>query len=141
MPRVPYAARRMRLNTRSSSPGVIVVLDKAKAKDRRGKLFLLNAKNEFTKGEPKNYLTDEAIARIAGTFNAWKEIDKYSCIVKGDEIAKNDFNISPSRYIRTEEDEEHRPVREIMEELELLEDDARIADAAFKKIFAKLSIS
>ena len=49
------------------------------------------ATNEFTKGDPKNYLADDAIVRIADTFNARKEVEKYSRIVGRDEIAKNDF--------------------------------------------------
>jgi type I restriction enzyme M protein len=46
-----------------------------------------------TKGDPKNYLAADAIARIADTFNAWKEVEKYSHIVSREEVAKNDFNI------------------------------------------------
>ena len=99
-------------------------MNKAKPKERRGKLFLLNAAKEFTKGDPKNYLADDAIHRIADTFNAWKEVEKYSRIVTREEIAKNDFNISPSRYIHTGESEEYRPIAEIVEELEALEAEA-----------------
>src|SRR5713226_596197 len=79
--------------------GVILFLNKAKAKERQGKLFLLNAATEFAKGDPKNYIPEEAITRIADAFKAWREVDKYSRIVEGEEIARNDFNISPSRYI------------------------------------------
>jgi type I restriction enzyme M protein len=86
---VIYLPENLFYNT--TAPGIILVLDKAKPKERRGKLFLLNAGNEFTKGDPKNYLADDAIVHIADIFNAWKEVDKYSRIVTGEEIAKNDF--------------------------------------------------
>src|SRR5436190_16234112 len=65
----------------NTAPGIILMLDKAKPKERRGKLFLLNATNEFIKGNPKNYLAADAITRIADTFNAWKEVEKFSRIV------------------------------------------------------------
>ena len=61
---------------------------------------------------------------MADTFNAWKEVEKYSRIVSRDEIAKNDFNISPSRYIHTGEADEYRPLAEIAEELDELENEA-----------------
>jgi len=60
-----------------------------------GKLFLLNASSEFTKGDPKNYIAEDAILRISETFRAWKEVDNYSRIVEYDELANNDFNLSP----------------------------------------------
>ena len=112
-----------------------------KPKSRQGKLFLLNASREFTKGDPKNYIAEDAIRRIADTFSAWQEVEKYSRIVTREEIAKNDFNISPSRYIHTGEADEYRPIAEIVEELDALEGEARETDAALKKILQQLGVS
>lgn len=123
----------------TSAPGIILVLNTDKSKDRRRKLFLLNATNEFTKGDPKNYLADEAIARIADVFNAWKEVDKYSRIVSLEEIAKNDFNISPSRYIHTSEGEEYRPIVDIVEELNVIENQAAATDRVLRKLLERVS--
>jgi type I restriction enzyme M protein len=129
---VIYLPENLFYNT--TAPGIILVLDKAKPKERKKKLFLLNATNEFTKGDPKNYLADDAVARIAETFNAWKEVDKYARIITREEIAKNDFNISPSRYIHTGEDNEYRPIAEIVEELDAIEDEAKQTDFALKNV-------
>jgi type I restriction enzyme M protein len=134
---VIYLPENLFYNT--TAPGVILVLNKAKPKDRQGKLFLLNATNEFTKGDPKNYLADEAIARISDTFSAWKEVEKYSRIVGREEIAKNDFNISPSRYIQTGGGEEYRPIVELVEELEELEDQATSTLTTLKQVLAKIA--
>ncbi len=135
---VIYLPENLFYNT--TAPGIILFLNKAKPKDRKGKLFLLNASREFTKGDPKNYLADDAILRIAETFKSWREEEKFSRIVTRNEIAKNDFNISPSRYIHTGEADEYRPIAEIVEEL----DDVgrrriRITDAALKKILTTLA--
>ena len=51
----------------------------------------------FAKGDPKNYIPEDDIERIASTFLNWKEEDKFSRIVDKAEIVKNDYNISPSR--------------------------------------------
>ena len=135
---VIYLPENLFYNT--SAPGIILFLNKAKAKERKGKLFLLNATAEFAKGDPKNYIPEDAITRIADTFKTWREVDKYSRIVAGEEIAKNDFNISPSRYIHTAAGEEYRPIGEIVEELEALEAETRETDAALKKILARLGV-
>jgi type I restriction enzyme M protein len=135
---VIYLPENLFYNT--TAPGIILVLNKDKPKERRDKLFLLNAGKEFTKGDPKNYLADDAIQRIADTFTAWKEVEKYSRIIAREEIGKNDFNISPSRYIHIGEGEEYRPIREIVEELEDLEAEARETDVALKSILEKFGI-
>ena len=133
---VVYLPENLFYNT--PAPGIVLFLNKAKAKERQGKLFLLNAVTEFAKGDPKNYITEEAITRIADTFKAWREVEKYSRIVGRDEIAKNDFNISPSRYIHTGAGEEYRPLAEIVEELDVLEEEARETDKALKTILGRL---
>jgi type I restriction enzyme M protein len=133
---VIYLPENLFYNT--TAPGIILFLNKAKAKDRQGKLLLLNAATEFAKGDPKNYIQEEAITRIADTFKAWREIEKYSRIVTRDEIAKNDFNISPSRYIHTGAADEYRPIAEIVEELDALEIDARKTDKALKTILGRI---
>jgi type I restriction enzyme M protein len=135
---VIYLPENLFYNT--TAPGIILVLNKAKAKERRGRLFLLNATNEFTKGDPKNYLAEDAVARIADTFNAWKEVEKYSRIVSRDEITKNDFNISPGRYIHTGESEEYRVIAEIAEELTDLASEAAQTDAALRSIFKQIGV-
>ena len=51
-----------------------------------------------------------------------------------EEIAKNDFNISPSRYIHTGAGEDYRPIGEIVEELEASDAQAADTNRALRKI-------
>jgi type I restriction enzyme M protein len=133
---VIYLPENLFYNT--SSPGIIVVLNRAKPKDHKDKLFLLNASREFVKGDPKNYLPETAIIRIADAFNEWKEAEKYSRVVSREEIAKNDYNISPSRYVHTGAADQYRTLSEIMDEIETLEEESDETNAALKDILAKL---
>jgi type I restriction enzyme M protein len=135
---VIYLPENLFYNT--SAPGIILFLNKAKPDDRKGKLFLVNASREFAKGDPKNYLTDDAILRIAETFKSWREEDKFSRILTREEIAKNDFNISPSRYIHTGQANEYRPIAEIVEELDGLEAEAQTTNAALKQVLKSIAI-
>ena len=135
---VLYLPENLFYNT--TAPGIVIVLDKSKPKDRKNKMFLVNASQEFTKGDPKNFLPDDAIIRIADTFREWREVPNYSRIVSRDEIAKNDFDISPSRYVHTGTGQDYRPLSEIVEELEELEADVRDADNALKRILRRIVV-
>jgi type I restriction enzyme M protein len=132
---VIYLPENLFYNT--TAPGIILFLNNDKPKERQGKLFLLNASREFAKGDPKNYLTDDGILRIVDIFKSWREEEKFSRIVTRDEIAKNDFNTSPSRYIHTGQADEYRPIAEIVEELETLEEEAVATNKALKSILAQ----
>ncbi len=124
----------------TSAPGVVIFLNKAKPKDRQGKVFLVNASQVFEKGNPKNFISEDGIKRIANTLVNWKEEDKLSRIVDHNEIKKNDYNISPSRYIHTADAETYRPISEIVEELETMEAEARETDRALKEILEKIGV-
>lgn len=51
---------------------------------------------------------------------------------------KNGYNISPSRYIHTTETETYRPIKEIVDELEVIETEARETDKALKGVLARI---
>lgn len=122
------------------APGILLFLNRAKPKKQRGKLFLVNASQVFAKGDPKNYIPEDGIDRIASTFLRWKEEQKFSRIVDRAEIAKNDYNISPSRYIQTADAEEYRPLGEIVVELDALEAEAAESNAALRAVLKKLGV-
>ncbi|MFQ5638901.1 MAG: N-6 DNA methylase [bacterium] len=133
---VLYLPENLFYNT--SAPGIVIFLNKAKPKKRQGKVFLINAGRIFEKGDPKNFIPDEGIARITDALKNWKEEDKLSRIVDHEEIKKNDYNISPSRYIHTSDAETYRPIAEIVKELEAIEAEARETDRALKGILSRI---
>ena len=122
----------------ATAPGILLFLNKAKPKAQKDKLLLVNASQVFAKGDPKNYIPEDGIERIASTFLQWKEEEKFSRIADKTEIVKNDYNISPSRYIHTGEAEAYRPIAEIVAELDAIESEARATDKALRAILKKL---
>lgn len=135
---VLYLPENLFYNT--TAPGIVLFLNKAKPKDRQGKVFLLNASQIFEKGDPKNFIPEAGIARIAETLIGWKEEEKLSRIVDHAELKKNDYNISPSRYIHTGDAETYRPIAEIVEELDAIEAEARETDKALREILKQLGV-
>ena len=122
----------------TTAPGIILVLNKNKTAACKNRFLLLNASREFEKGDPKNFLPEVSILRIAETFRAWQEMDKYSRIVSKEEITKKDYNVSPSRYIHTADAEEYRPMNEIVDELREIEEESHLVDEKLKQIMASL---
>jgi type I restriction enzyme M protein len=135
---VLYLPENLFYNT--TAPGIVLFLNKAKQKERKGKVFLVNASQVFEKGDPKNFIPTEGIQRIADTLIGWKEEEKLSRIVDHAELKKNDYNISPSRYIHTSDAETYRPIAEIVEELKVIEAEARETDKALREILGKLGV-
>jgi type I restriction enzyme M protein len=135
---VLYLPENLFYNT--TAPGIVLFLNKAKSKERQGKVFLVNASQIFEKGDPKNFIPDAGIQRIADTLIGWQEEEKLSRIVDHAELKKNDYNISPSRYIHTSDAETYRPIAEIVEELKVIETEARETDKALNAILGKLGL-
>jgi type I restriction enzyme M protein len=135
---VVYLPENLFYNT--SAPGIVLVLNKNKPKNKKGKFFLMNASKHFEKGDPKNYIPQESIAKLADVFNGWIEEEKLSKIVTLEEIKKNDYNISPSRYIQVNEAETYRPIGEIIGDLKDLEKEAETVEGDLKEMLVKIGI-
>ena len=135
---VIYLPENLFYNT--SAPGIILILNKNKPADKKGKFFLLNASKHFEKGDPKNFIPQKSIAKIADSFINWREEEKFSKIVTLEEIKKNDYNISPSRYIQVNDAETYRPIGEIIGELKDLEKEAKTVDASLKEVLKNIGI-
>lgn len=133
---VLYLPDNMFYNT--TAAGIIIFLNKAK--QHKNKIFLLHAGKEFEKGDPKNHITPDGIEKIAGTYNGFIEVEKFSRMVDVSEVIKNDYNISPSRYIQITDAEVYRPIAEIVDDLRVLEEEADQIDNELKSILEKLGI-
>lgn len=133
---VLYLPENLFYNT--TAPGVVIFINKNKTKDKKNKVLLVNASLEFEKGDPKNYIPEASQRKIVDVFMKWKDTEKLSKVVTSDEIIKNDYNISPSRYIHTAEAEEYRPIGEIVEELNGLNGEAKEIDKDLKTILKKM---
>jgi type I restriction enzyme M protein len=135
---VLYLPENLFYNT--TTPGIVLFPNWAKPKARQGKVFLVDASQVFEKGDPKNFVPPEGIQPIADTLIGWKEEEKLSRIINHAELKKNNYNISPGRYIHTNDAETYRPIAEIAEELNVIEAEARETDKALRELLEKLGL-
>jgi type I restriction enzyme M protein len=133
---VLYLPENLFYNT--TAPGIIIFLNKKKPAKLKNKIFLINAGKEFIKGDPKNYINDEQIKKITDIYNTKKEADGFSKFVGKDELVKNDYNISPTRYIHNGRAEVYKPIEEILVELTEAEAKVKTVDKNLHKVLKEL---
>ncbi|MDD5638895.1 MAG: class I SAM-dependent DNA methyltransferase [Candidatus Pacebacteria bacterium] len=124
----------------TGAPGLIIVFNKNKLKKRKNKILLINATKEFVAGKPQNTLGKENIKKITDVYKDFKEVENLSKIISLDEAEKNDYNLSPSRYVSITEEEQYRPIEEIVKELKEIEDKRQKVDKKINEILRKIKL-
>ncbi|MFC1460576.1 N-6 DNA methylase [Microvirga arabica] len=82
--------------------GIIVILNKRKASNRKGKILLFKANRFVLKGKPKNYLPVDAIRHIASAFHKGEPIAGELAVISCEQVVEADYNLSPARWVRNE---------------------------------------
>ena len=98
-------------------PAALLIINKDKSEERKGKILFIDASNEFIKDGNKNKLRDEDRNKIVGTFNNFKSVEKYSEVVDLKTIEENDFNLNISRYVDTTEEEEEVDIETVLQDI------------------------
>jgi type I restriction enzyme M protein len=122
----------------TTAPGIIMLLNKNK--QHQGKILLINANQLFFKGRPKNELTSEHVSQIVTLYREWKTQEGLSAIVTNTETARNDYNLSPSRYVSTNDNEQVLPLEEAVVLLEEAEEERAEVDKALYEVLVKLGL-
>lgn len=94
-------------------PAAILVLNKNKPDELRGKVFIINADAEYAEGKNQNTLRPEDIEKIDHVFTHKLPVNKYSKLVDIAEIGneQNDWNLNIRRYVDNTPDPEPEDVR------------------------------
>ena len=89
-------------------PASILILNKNKPKERKGKVLFINGDLEYQEGKNQNKLREQDIEHIVRNFDDFKtetlyrhEEKNYSRVVEIEEIEENDFNLNMKRYADT----------------------------------------
>jgi type I restriction enzyme M protein len=122
----------------TTAPGIIMLLNKNK--QHQGEILLINANQLFFKGRPKNELTSEHVSQIVTLYREWKTQEGLSAIVTNTETARNDYNLSPSRYVSTNDNEQVLPLEEAVVLLEEAEEERAEVDKALYEVLVKLGL-
>lgn len=98
-------------------PAALLIINKDKSVEIKGKVLFIDASNEFGREKVKNILRDEDIKKIVSTFDNFNSIERYSEVVEINQIVENEFNLNVSRYVDTSEEEQEIDVIEVITEI------------------------
>jgi type I restriction enzyme M protein len=83
----------------SGIPACILVLNRAKAQDRKGRVLMIDGSTGFQRRETKNVLTDAAIERVIAAYQGGTEEDGFARWATDAEIVARHYNLTVRRYV------------------------------------------
>lgn len=122
-------------------PACILVLNRDKLAERKGKVLFIDGSECFERRDTKNVLRDADIERIAATYIAGEPEDAFSALASTEDIAGHQFNLGPSRYVRgsAAADEEAISLAEALDALRTVRAERVVADEALDELLVQLS--
>jgi len=123
----------------TTAAGIILVFRRG-PRPHAGETLLVNASRRFAKGKPKNYLNDQNIEEISDVVRGWQPKDQFATIIKTADAITNDYNLSPSRYVTPDGQEEVLPLEEALVLLATAEEERVAADHQLEKELSRLGI-
>ncbi|AEV67201.1 type I restriction-modification system subunit M [Acetivibrio clariflavus] len=111
-------------------PAALLIINKNKPQERKGKVLFIDASQGFVKDGNKNKLRDEDIEKIVKTYDDYEDVEKYAKVVDLKTIEENDYNLNISRYVDTTEEEEEVDIEVVLQEIRELK--MNIADTEEK---------
>src|SRR5699024_857917 len=67
-------------------PACILIINRNKAPEQKGKTFILDGSKDFQEGKNQNVLRNEDIEKIVQAYESWEEQEKYCRVVDIEEI-------------------------------------------------------
>ena len=101
----------------TSIPAAILVINRNKPSERKGKVLFIEASARFPREQAQNSLREGDITKIVGAYKRYEDMDKFCRVVDMAEIKANDYNLNITRYVDTTPDEEPIDVAAALKEL------------------------
>ena len=83
----------------ASMEACIVICQKRKPKERKGKILFIDAKDDVTRKNAESYLEPQHISKIVNAYNAFADIDGFAIVVDNESILSNRALISIQSYV------------------------------------------
>ncbi len=108
----------------TGAPGAIIIFNKNKPPERKGRILFINASDKFER-HPEirrmNRLSERGIEEITEVYRKFADVEGFSRVVPLEEVRKNGYNLHVTLYVFPEEEEEEIDVLEEWEEEKKIE--------------------
>jgi type I restriction enzyme M protein len=119
-------------------PACVLLVNKAKPAERKGKVLFVNGAEEMVEGKNQNSLSEENVRRLSEGFHAYEDEDRFSRVVSLEEIEKNEFNLNITRYVQIAEEEEPINVADELKRLQELQEHRDLAEVTMMQFLKEL---
>ena len=119
-------------------PASILIFNRHKTEDRKGKVLIVSAEEEYQEGKNQNILREEDVAKIISKFEKYEDAEKYSRVVLLEEIRANECNLNISLYIGKSIKEETIDIKSVRSEIKVLENQRRETKAKLSDYLQEL---
>lgn len=88
----------------ASMEACIIICQKKKPSERKGKVFFIDAKDEVTRKNAESFLEPQHINKIVDAYNAYSDIDGFSIVIDNNTITSNRSLLSIQSYVTSKDD-------------------------------------
>jgi type I restriction enzyme M protein len=120
----------------TSAPGIVMIVNKDKR--HRGEILLINASKRFEKGRPKNRITERDASAIAEVYETWEDQEGLAAVISTDEAIRNDYSLSPSRYVQVDGGKEVLPIEDAVVLLKEAEEERVSSDVELAEVLRSI---
>ena len=124
----------------TSAAGVIVVLSKSKPAAKKGKIVLLNASRRVRKGQPKNFIPEDDIRPLAAAYRKGDPVEGEIAVITREQAEEADYNLSPSRWVGQSSVATQRPIKDIVADMQILDDEAQDVKERMMKLLNQIKV-
>ena len=120
----------------TGASGIIIIFDKNKPQNRKGKILFINAVGEFEK-HPEvrrlNILSPDNIKKITKAYGNFKDVEGFTKAADRKEIREKDYNLNLTLYAPLIEKEEKISIKQVYGELQRLRKERQESESKIKE--------
>ncbi len=109
-------------------PAAILIFNRNKAENKKGKVLLVDAERDFLEGKNQNTLRKQDIDKIIRAYDQYQDVEKYAKVVDIKELEENEYNLNVRRYIDGNEEQEQIDVKQVWNDLQTLEKEREVVN-------------
>jgi type I restriction enzyme M protein len=119
-------------------PASILVLSRAKPRDRKEKLLIVDGSVEFKERLNQNVLTDANIAKLSEAVRRFEDVPRFCHVASLNEIRANDYNLNLTRYLDVAEQVDEVSVESALQRLREAEEARVVSVNRMKAVLGEL---
>ena len=125
----------------TGAPGAIIILNKNKKENRKGKVLFINACNEYEQHpevKKLNKLGEQNIQKIVKVYEEFIDVNGFSRIVSLDEIKNNDYNLNVTLYVFPEEKVEEIDIEKEWQDINKTEEEIKLVEEKIEEYLKEI---